>query len=108
MDIEGGGVFALAGMAETIERNRPFLLLESHTPEEDLAIGRILSENDYMVYRIGTKTPVTNLNGNYEDTHGIWGTVFGVSKQRLGCLQRFNPAKFQVFRLGQRAAPVHR
>jgi len=106
MDIEGGGVFALPGMAKTIKKNRPFLLLESHTPEEDLAIGKVLSENGYRAYRIGDRTPLINLNANHTDIHGVWGTLVGVHEEGLKGLERFNPAKFQMFRFGQRAAPV--
>jgi FkbM family methyltransferase len=108
MDIEGGGVFALSGMAETIRKNRPFLLLESHTPEEDLAIGKVLSENNYKAYRVGDRTPLINLNANYTDIHGIWGTVIGVHEERLKGLKRFDPMKFQMYRFGQRAVDVRR
>ena len=62
----------------------------------------------YRVYRIRDSTPLINLNTNYADIYGVCGTVIGVPEQRLEGLERFNPAKFQMFQFGQRAAPVRR
>lgn len=45
-------MFALTGMNKCI-LNEPVLFLESHTPEEDLAIGKALSLIPYDVYRVG-------------------------------------------------------
>ena len=44
MDIEGAGVFALKGCDQCLRIKRPIFLMESHTPEEDGAVGNLLRE----------------------------------------------------------------
>ncbi|HEX6181589.1 MAG TPA: FkbM family methyltransferase, partial [Chitinophagaceae bacterium] len=82
MDIEGGGVFALKGMKNCIIKNEPVLLLESHTPAEDFAIGQALSLAPYDVYRVGSSEPVKYLDRNFQDINGIYGTVIGIPKSK--------------------------
>jgi FkbM family methyltransferase len=102
MDIEGGGVYALPGMADLIRSCQPCMLLESHTPQEDRAIGHALSLIDYAVFRCGSEIPVTNLVGDYTDPYGIWGTVVAIPRNRLATLHGFNPHGFSRWRLGER------
>lgn len=102
MDIEGSGKFALEGMQSLITEHQPFLLLESHTPEEDLAIGQSLMLGDYAVFRVGSTEPVEDLTSDYRSPYGIWGTVLGVPKTKIDNLKEFNPQRFQKWRLGQR------
>jgi FkbM family methyltransferase len=107
MDIEGGGVFALPGMSRLIQEHSPYLLLESHTPGEDRAIGKALLLADYKVFRVGVDAPITNLESDYSDPSGVWGTVLGVpgrSLKRAGTA--FQPEGFQRQRPGQRPSPV--
>lgn len=102
MDIEGGGVYALQGMVNCITRNEPVLFLESHTSEEDLAIGRALQLADYEVYRVGESQPVKFLDRDYTDPYGISGTVIGIPKSKKNLFGSWTPAQFQKNRLGQR------
>ncbi len=102
MDIEGGGANALDGMMQTVAVQRPMLLLESHTPDEDRAIGRVLQDNAYQAYRIGSRIPLLRLDADYRDPNGVWGTVLGVPPERLTRLSQFDPRCFQRWRLGQR------
>lgn len=76
MDIEGSGVFALKGCDRCIERKRPFFLIESHNPEEDLAISRILLCNDYGAYRIDNNQWVRSKSETFPNQDGVWGTLF--------------------------------
>ena len=103
MDIEGGGVHALKGMQNCIRKNEPVLLLESHTSAEDLAIGEALSLIPYDVYRVGSSTPITNLNTDYKDIHGVYDTVLGIPKSKRHLFSNWTPAQFQKSRVGQRA-----
>ncbi len=52
MDIEGGGTFALPGCGRILAENRPFVLIESHTPDEDRAISNVLCGFNYRGYRL--------------------------------------------------------
>ena len=104
MDIEGGGVHALKGMYNCIVKNEPVLLLESHTSAEDLAIGKALSLIPYNVYRVGDSRPVKNLDRDFKDEFGIYGTVVGIPKSKQHLFGNWTPAQFQKKRLGQRRA----
>ena len=102
MDIEGGGVFALEGMKNCILKGDPVLLLESHTPAEDLAIGRVLSLRPFKIFRVGENTPVTNLNSDYSDKNGIYGTVVAIPETRWNSFKNWTPDQFQKKKFGQR------
>jgi FkbM family methyltransferase len=103
MDIEGGGTFALKGMQNCIRNNEPVLLLESHTPAEDKAIGEALSLIPYDVYRVGSTIPVEHLDRDYKDPHGIYDTVIGIPKSKRAMFTGWSPLQFQQKRFGQRA-----
>lgn len=102
VDIEGGAVWALEGMRKTIVNQQPVLFLESHTPQEDLAIGRALTWAPYKVFRVGSQVPVLHLNRDHTDRNGIYATVVGIPESKLLSKNRFDPAVFQKPRWGQR------
>jgi FkbM family methyltransferase len=76
MDIEGGGTYALPGAARCIAERRPFLLVESHTPDEDRAISNVLTANDYAAYRFNTRKWVAERGATHPNPKGVWGTMF--------------------------------
>jgi len=82
MDIEGGGVFALPGCNQTVERFRPIFWIESHTPDEDRAISNLLVAHDYRAYRQQTHNWVTNIHATHPDPEGVWGSLLAVPKER--------------------------
>jgi FkbM family methyltransferase len=102
MDIEGGGVYALPGMTNCILKNQPVLFLESHTPSEDVAIGKALSMLPYDVYRVGDSREVKHLDTDYKDELGIYGTVIAIPKSKVSLFGNWTPAVFQKDRVGQR------
>jgi hypothetical protein len=102
MDIEGGGVYALQGMTDCIIKNEPILFLESHTPEEDLAIGKALSLIPYLVYRVGETREVKYLDQNYLNEYGIYGTVIAIPRSKAKRFGNWSPSRFQTNRVGQR------
>lgn len=102
MDIEGGGIYALKGMVNCIAKNEPVLFLESHTSEEDLAIGFALQLVDYEVYRVGESQPVRYLDRDHTDPHGVYGTVIGIPKSKKHLFGSWEQGQFQKNRLGQR------
>ena len=86
MDIEGGGALALKGCNECIVNNRPFILMESHTGDEDQAIIELLKKYDYEAFRIDNAKWVTNKKVNYTDREGVWGTMLLMPEEKK---QRF-------------------
>jgi FkbM family methyltransferase len=76
MDIEGGGAFALPGAARCLAQKRPFLLIESHTYEEDCAVSDVLFTNDYAAYRLNTRKWLVDRTATRLHREGVWGTMF--------------------------------
>ena len=74
-DIEGGGTHALPGARKIIGTTRPYILIESHTTEEDRAISHVLTEFDYRGYRLNDKKWVRYANAVHPDKEGVWGTL---------------------------------
>jgi hypothetical protein len=75
IDIEGGGTLALPGARRLFAENRPFCLIESHTPAEDRAISNLLRNFDYRGYRLDDHRWVLNPENTHPDPHGVWGTL---------------------------------
>ena len=76
MDIEGGGTVALPGATRCLAEKRPFLLIESHTPDEDRAISAVLTQNDFVAWRFNTRSWVMDRTDTHPNPEGVWGTMF--------------------------------
>jgi FkbM family methyltransferase len=74
-DIEGGGTHALPGARKVIGTARPYILIESHTVEEDRAISNVLTDFDYRGYRLNDRSWVTKPGAVHPDKDGVWGTL---------------------------------
>lgn len=75
IDIEGGGTFALPGCNHLFTVGRPFVLVESHTPDEDRAISNVLCNFDYRGYRLNDRQWVSKPGATHPDGEGVWGTL---------------------------------
>jgi FkbM family methyltransferase len=75
VDIEGGGTFALPGCQRIFSEVRPFVLIESHTPEEDRAISDVLCKFQYRGYRLSDRAWVRRPDAVHPDREGVWGTL---------------------------------
>jgi FkbM family methyltransferase len=82
MDIEGGGTLALKGCNNCIVNKRPFILMESHTPDEDQAVIELLKKYNYEAFRIETGHWVLNKEINYSDPDGVWGTMLLMPEEK--------------------------
>lgn len=82
MDIEGGGVFALRGCHRVVEKYRPLMWIESHTPDEDRAISEVLVRHGYAAYRQQTRDWVQNVGATHPDPHGVWGTLLACPAEK--------------------------
>jgi len=75
IDIEGGGTYALPGCQRLLQEARPFVLIESHNPDEDRAISNVLNNFHYRGYRLNDRNWVQNPRVTHPDKQGVWGTL---------------------------------
>jgi FkbM family methyltransferase len=79
VDVEGSEGAVLHGARSILGKHRPVLLIELHTPEQDVAVGRILQELDYIARRVERGTPpLEKLTTGWPDPRGIWGQILAV------------------------------
>jgi FkbM family methyltransferase len=81
-DIEGGGTYALPGCRRIFCESRPFILIESHTPDEDKAISNVLRDFSYFGYRLNDKRWVEKPYATHPDKDGVWGTLLLIPSER--------------------------
>jgi len=62
--------------------------MESHTPDEDNAIGRLLNEYQYDAFRINNQKWVLQKGKNYSDTDGVWGTMLLIPTEKKGIFKK--------------------
>ena len=87
-DIEGGGTHALPGCRHILRETRPFVLIESHTVDEDKAICDVLTGFDYCAYRLVDRNWVEKLDATHPDKRGVWGTLLLAPREKYETLAR--------------------
>jgi FkbM family methyltransferase len=79
LDVEGAESRALLGAKETIARFRPQMIIELHTPEQDLAVAKLLTEWGYQLSRL-EGPPILYPDRPWPDQNGVWGTIRAVPR----------------------------
>lgn len=75
IDVEGSEGAVLRGAAATLANHRPTLLIELHTPEQDVQVGRELLAHGYTAVRVETGERVHDLTVGWPNPNGLWGMV---------------------------------
>ena len=75
MDIEGAGVLALPHARKCIAKKRPLLYLESHSTDEDRAIGDLMRRLDYQGFRTRDEQWIERPDRVFPDPYGVFGNV---------------------------------
>lgn len=73
VDVEGAESRVLTGARRVLAEHHPILLVELHTPEQDVAVGRILVEHGYEAYRVEDGSRIRDLSRGWPHPEGIWG-----------------------------------
>jgi FkbM family methyltransferase len=84
IDVEGAESQVLAGAVRVLREAKPTMLVELHSPSEDVAVGQILLDHGYTAYRIaknGTLTKVVNLTDGWPSRLGLWGQIVAFSSK---------------------------
>jgi FkbM family methyltransferase len=87
VDIEGAEGAALNGFSKNVEKYFPLMIIELHSPEQDLLVGEFLRSHKYTAYRFDPGNALSfekikDLSKPYPDPDGIWGSLFCVGPDK--------------------------
>jgi FkbM family methyltransferase len=74
IDVEGAESLVLDGAAETMSRLRPYLVIDLHTPEQDVAAAKRLLQHNYSLERLG-QPPIKRFDVGWPAQDGVWGSI---------------------------------
>lgn len=74
IDVEGAEARVLRGAEKTIARFRPALVIDLHTPEQDVEVARWLTGHGYRIERL-SPPPVRRTDAGWPDPDGVWGSI---------------------------------
>jgi FkbM family methyltransferase len=84
IDVEGAEGRVLDGGQRVLRASRPTMLIDLHTPEQDVAVGRFLDDLGYAAYRTRDMKRVANLRAGWPDPRGTWGQIVALPEDRAG------------------------
>jgi FkbM family methyltransferase len=74
IDVEGAEASVLAGSPKTLREERPFFIIDLHTPEQDAAVAQILCDAEYELSRIDGSL-IKHPDRGWPDPDGVWGSI---------------------------------
>jgi FkbM family methyltransferase len=77
VDVEGAESRLLQGAEQTLRRLRPALVVELHTPEQDLAVADLLTRHGYRIAGVDGRV-IRHLDRSWPDPDGVWGTILAL------------------------------
>ena len=81
VDVEGAESKVLGGGERTLQSAQPIILVDLHTPDQDVAVGSILARCGYEAYRTEDGAKVKDLSKGWPDPDGIWGQIVALPRQ---------------------------
>ena len=74
IDVEGAESVVLSGASALLRELRPYLVVELHTPEQDVAVAAELGGAGYRISRI-SGPPIQRTDVGWPDPAGVWGSI---------------------------------
>ena len=74
IDVEGAETKVLLGARKTIEQHRPYLLIDLHTPAQDVSVARLALSWSYSLARLSAPQ-ILHTDRGWPDLNGVWGTI---------------------------------
>ena len=81
VDVEGAESAVLSGAQQTLDRHRPYLIVDLHTPEQDVRVAEILTAHDYLLKRL-EGPPIRRTDTGWPDPEGVWGSLLAMPRGR--------------------------
>jgi FkbM family methyltransferase len=75
IDVEGAESSVLRGAEQVLAQFNPTLLIDLHTPWEDIAVGNVLSRHGYTAVRSETRELIPRLDRGWPAPDGVWGQI---------------------------------
>jgi len=75
LDVEGAEGRVLSGGLRALKQFKPILLVDLHTPEQDVAVGQILLQCRYEAYNTEDGRKVERLDQGWPTPDGLWGQI---------------------------------
>jgi len=75
IDVEGAEGSVLAGAEQVLINARPILIVDLHTPAQDLAVGKSLSLAGYVAYRTEDGSQVREMEQGWPNPDGLSGQI---------------------------------
>jgi FkbM family methyltransferase len=82
IDVEGAEGSVLAGAELVLSNARPIVMVDLHTPAQDLAVGKSLSQAGYVAYRTEDGSQVRELEDGWPNPDGLSGQVIAFPIER--------------------------
>jgi FkbM family methyltransferase len=79
IDVEGAESAVLSGAQRTLDRYRPYLVVDLHTPQQDVRVARILTDHDYVLQRL-EGPPIKRVDSGWPDPEGVWGSLLAIPR----------------------------
>lgn len=92
IDVEGAEGAVLAGGRTVLNKHRPILAIEVHSAEQGNAVGSVLRDENYRVWRVDLgMTPVTRMTDGGLSAEGLCGFVLAMPGERVDAGQGPQP-----------------
>lgn|SRR3989338_220287 len=87
IDVEGAEAQVLQGAGRLLEKYRPIILSEMHSPSQDVLVGRILMQYNYAAYRLDDNAFVEDLSLGWPSPRGLWGHFVGLPSENISLIR---------------------
>jgi FkbM family methyltransferase len=74
IDVEGAEIRVLRGAEHITDLFRPYYVVDLHTPEQDIAVAKWLTERSYRLERVGGP-PIERVDQGWPHSEGVWGSI---------------------------------
>jgi FkbM family methyltransferase len=104
IDVEGAEGDVLLGFSRRLKECKPVFIIDLHSPQQDLKVGRTLHEAGYELFRVGDAVAkrVTGQSSLIEripdpsrcwpDPRGVWGSLLAVHRASELCARAISMA----------------
>jgi FkbM family methyltransferase len=84
IDVEGAEGKVLLGAKMTIQRFKPYFVVDLHTPEQDVFVARLLTSQGYRLSRL-SGPPILHTDNGWPDSSGVWGSILATPCSEVQC-----------------------